>query len=214
MRFFKVIGWIIVILLSGFFFYESIAPYIFNDLAPRKVKIKPFLVIHFVGAFCTLFIGPMQFWPSMRKKYLHLHRSLGKIYIIGSLIGAAMVFYLLPTYPLPGAIPALFMLAGLWILVLLAAWYFIRKRDIRQHKKFMIRSYVYGLAFIFIRLMDQLEDESLNPFSFIPDQTMRFTLYEWMCWAYPFVITEILLVWWPSINKHRISTDQTKIYQQ
>ncbi|MEP1921858.1 MAG: DUF2306 domain-containing protein [Ekhidna sp.] len=199
-------GWVLLILLSAYFFYESVVPYIVDDLAPRKAKIKPFLIAHFVGVFCTIFLGPIQFWPTFRKRYLHLHRLFGKAYIIGSLIGALMVFYLLFNgYPLMGAIPSLFVLACLWIFVLVAAWYCIKKMDIKNHQHFMIRSYVLGLAFVFIRLLNRLERLDFNPFSFIPDAVMRDTLYEWMCWIFPLLITEIVLVWWPAIRKNQVS---------
>lgn len=198
------IGWTFLLLLCAYFFYESVVPYLFDDLSLRKAEIKPFLVLHFVGAFCTIFLGPLQFWTDLRKRYLRLHRILGKTYIIGSMIAAVTVFYLLFNgYPHMGAIPSLFVLACLWIFVLVAAWYFIRKGDVKNHQHFMIRSYIFGLAFVFIRILNRLEGFEYNPFIFIPDATMRDTLYEWICWIYPFILTEIALVWWPAIRSHQ-----------
>ncbi len=112
----SVFRWTLLILLSTYFYLESVTPYIIRVLGPRKLAIEPWLVAHFAVAFCTLFIGPIQFWPKIRKNYPNTHRTLGKIYIAGTLIGASTVFYLLFNgYPLPGAIPSLFVLAILWI---------------------------------------------------------------------------------------------------
>lgn len=197
----KIFGWGIVILLSIHFFWESVAPYYFRTIEPRKAAIEPWLVTHFLGAFCTLFLGPFQFWPAFRKKYLNLHRAFGKIYIVGSLLGASTVFYLLFNgYPLTGGIPSLFVLAILWMFMTVAAWICIKRRDIANHKQFMIRSYVLGLAFIFIRVFNRLDEYGFNLFPYIEDGLMRYTLYEWMCWIYPLVITEMILVWWPMVK--------------
>ncbi|MEO0555695.1 MAG: DUF2306 domain-containing protein [Bacteroidota bacterium] len=197
--------WVVVILLSTYFYLESVAPYFLRTIEPRKLAIEPWLITHFAGAFCTLFLGPLQFWPKLRRKYPVVHRALGKIYIVGTLLGASTVFYLLFNgYPLPGGIPSLFVLALLWIFVTSAAWICIKNRDIDNHRKFMIRSYVFGLAFVFIRVFNRLDEFGHPLFPFIKDETMRYTLYEWICWVLPLVILEMTFVWWPLLSKKSI----------
>jgi len=197
----SVFGWTILILLSTYFYLESVGPYIIRTIEPRKIAIEPWLVAHFAGAFCSLFIGPFQFWPKIRKKYPATHRTLGKVYIVGSLIGASTVFYLLFNgYPLPGGIPSLFVLAILWLFMLTAAWICIKNRDIDNHRRFMIRSYVLALAFVFIRLFNRLDAFGFSVFPFIEDPLMRYTLYEWICWVYPLIITEVIFVWGPAVS--------------
>jgi len=205
----SVFGWTLLILLSTYFYLESVGPYIIRTIEPRKVAIEPWLVAHFAGAFCTLFIGPIQFWPKIRKKYPATHRTLGKIYIAGTLIGASTVFYLLFNgYPLSGGIPSLFVLAFLWIFMTVSAWICIKNRDIKNHRKFMIRSYVLGLAFVFIRLLNRFDEFGFPAFPFIEDPMMRYTLYEWICWIYPLVITEMIFVWWPKVSKN-LNTEES-----
>ncbi len=209
-KYLKIALWSIVFALSGWFYFESVEPYFTNDLQPRKIAIKPWLVTHFVGAFCTLFLGPLQFWPNFRKRYLPLHRTLGKIYIVGSIIGASTVFYLLFNgYTLSGGIPSLFVLAILWLFMTIAAYVCIQKKDIINHKNFMIRSYVFGLAFIFIRVLNRLDEYGYNLFPFIEDGLMRYTLYEWMCWIYPLVIMEMIMVWMPSLRAKKSAYEKT-----
>jgi uncharacterized membrane protein len=205
----KISGWTLLILLSLYFYLESVAPYFFRILEPRKLAIEPWLIAHFSGAFCVLFIGPIQLWPRFRKKYPSTHRTLGKVYIAGSLLGASTVFYLLFNgYPLPGGIPSLFVLAMLWMFVTLAAWVCIRKGDIDNHRRFMIRSYVFGLAFVLIRVFNRLDAFGFPAFPFIEDEMMRYTLYEWICWVYPLVITEMVLVWWPAVKLKMIKNEE------
>ena len=86
-----------------------------------------------------------------------------------------------------------------------AAWVAIRRKDIRNHRCFVIRSYALGLAFVFIRILDRLEEFGYSVLSFIEDITMRYTLYEWMCWVFPLVIIELWLSWLPALKRSSAS---------
>jgi Na+/melibiose symporter-like transporter len=130
------------------------------------------------------------------------HRLAGKFYIGGSIISALMVFYLLSNYPLPGAVPSLGFLAVIWLFTTMAAFWFALKKNFKLHKEFMIRSYVCSLAFVFIRILPFV-NEYTGLFNFIENDEMKWTIYEWICWVYPLLITEFLLSWWPSIIKLR-----------
>jgi uncharacterized membrane protein YozB (DUF420 family) len=109
-----------------------------------------------------------------------------------------MVFYLLSNYSLPGAVPSLGFLAVIWLFTTVAAFWFATKKNFKLHREFMIRSYVCSLAFVFIRILPYV-NEYTGLFNFITDGEMQGTVYEWICWVYPLVLTEFLLTWWPSI---------------
>jgi hypothetical protein len=44
--------------------------------------------VHGVAGACVLFLGPLQFSDRLRRRYMKLHRVVGKIYVAGVLIGA------------------------------------------------------------------------------------------------------------------------------
>lgn len=186
------------------YFFGDTNKYFINDIesiGQRKLPYKWWIILHFVAAASTLFLGPIQFLSIVRNRYTTLHRNLGKIYIIGSLLSAFTVFILLATsYSLPGAVPSLGLLALIWIFTTIMAYLSIRKGQVIQHKQFMIRSYVCGLAFIFIRLLPEI-DNLTGLFQFIEDPTMRYTIYEWICWVYPLIITEFFLTWYPQLQQ-------------
>jgi uncharacterized membrane protein len=162
------------------------------------------LVLHLSGATCALFLRPLLLWDWFRKRYLQLHRFMGKVYLIGTLLAAVLVFRLLAKdYPLPGAVASLFVLAVLWAFMAVAAWVAIRRKDIRNHRCFVIRSYVLALVCVFIRILNRLDENGFSLFPLIEDETMRFTLYEWMCWVFPLVITELWLSWLPALRGNR-----------
>lgn len=197
-----IIFWVIVLLVSSYFYFQDVPPYFQGTLDERHEQEKWWFIAHFGGATCTLFLGPLQFWPYIRNHYRKWHRVAGKFYIGGSIISALMVFYLLTNYRLPGAVPSLGVLAFIWIFTTVAAFWFAVNKDFKLHRQFMIRSYVCGLAFVFIRLLPVINNFT-GIFDFISDEEMRSTVYEWICWVYPLMMTELLLVWWPSIVKHK-----------
>lgn len=197
-----IIFWIVIIFLSFYFYFKSIAPYFDGTLGKRKEAEKWWLIVHFSGAACTLVLGPLQFWPYFRNRYRRWHRLAGKFYVGGSIISALMVFYLLSNYPLSGAVPSLGFLALIWLFTTIAAFWFAVRKNFKLHKQFMIRSYVCAFAFVFIRLLPVI-NEYTGLFSFIKNEEVQFTVYEWICWVYPLMMTEFLLVWWPSISKFR-----------
>lgn len=199
---FRILCWTAVLLLSAYFYLTNIYPYFTDSLSPRLAAEKWWLIIHFAGAGCTLFLGPIQFWAYFRNRYRKWHRIAGKMYIAGSIVSALMVFYLLSNYPLPGSVPSLGLLAVIWLFCTIAAFWFAVKRNFRYHKQFMIRSYVCSLAFLFIRMLPYI-NQYTGLFTFIKDEDMRGTVYEWICWVYPLMVTEFILVWWPSIKSQK-----------
>lgn len=199
-----ILFWILILLVSSYFYFRAIPDYFTGDLGKRREQEKWWLIAHFGGAFCTLFLGPLQFWPYFRNRFRKWHRIAGKFYIGGSILSASMVFYLLANYPLPGSVPSLGLLAVIWLFTTIAAFWFAVKKNFKLHKQFMIRSYVCGFAFVFIRLLP-LINQYTGIFNFMKNEEVQFTVYEWICWVYPLMITEFLLVWWPAVLKYKTS---------
>ncbi len=197
--------WISLILISSYFYFTNIYPYFNEKLSPRIAAKKWWLIIHFTCAGCTLFLGPLQFIPAIRNRFWKWHRLAGKFYIGGSIVSALTVFVILADYPLPGAIPSLGFLAIIWLFTTIAAYWFAMKKNFKLHRQFMIRSFVCGLAFVFIRILPIINEYS-DIFNYIKNEEMRSTVYEWICWVYPLMITEFLLIWWPSLNIRKTST--------
>lgn len=197
-----IVFWLFVLLVSSYFYFKAVPDYFTGSLDERREQEKWWLVAHFAGAFCTLFLGPLQFWSYFRNHFRKWHRIAGKFYIGGSILSALMVFYLLTNYPLPGSIPSLGLLAVIWLFTTVVAFWFAVKKDFKLHKEFMIRSYICGFAFIFIRLLP-LINQYTGIFNFMKNEEVQFTVYEWLCWVYPLIIAEFLLVWYPSISKIR-----------
>jgi len=195
-----ILFWSIFFTISVYFYFADVLPY-FNIQPNEKIGNRDWVkIVHFIAAACTLFLGPFQFWPFIRNRFKKWHRIAGKVFIGGSIVSALMVFYLLSDYRLPGVVPSLGFLAVIWLFTTVAAFWFATKKNFKLHKQFMIRSYVCALAFVFIRILPYI-NEFTGIFNFIESKDLRATVYEWVCWVYPLMITEFLLIWWPSIEK-------------
>jgi len=185
-----------VILIAGF----ALSLYFIFDKTPRYFVFNKesygdyfwsranWLFVHVVCGILALVIGPFQFVPAIRNKYLHLHRWMGRTYLTSTLIGGIAGFYMASTSHIGYAYQ--FGLTGLaltWIATGTMAYISIRNLNITQHREWMIRSYVVTLGFTVFRLLDEL----LTPI--ITNLPERFGLMSWACWTIPLVIAEICI---------------------
>ncbi|MBK6643650.1 MAG: DUF2306 domain-containing protein [Bacteroidetes bacterium] len=191
------IFWVAIIILSAYYLYRGIK---FRFLTDGNLETKAFwYYLHLATAIAPLALGPLQFWTWLRINHTALHRTLGKIYIIGALIGGITAFYLGLTIDLEGSIVSLLLLSTTWIFMTISAWITIKRRNIAAHRLFMIRSYGLGLVFVFLRLIGDIPQDKL--FFFIDSPEIRDATLEWMSWVIPLLLIELIFSWIPSIKK-------------
>lgn len=193
--------WAAIIASSIYFLWTDVYPYLLGYRSPSFgntfFQNQFFVVVHLLGGTAALLTGPFQFWPGFREKNMRLHRLLGKVYLIGGvLVGFSALRSSLISKCAPCRI-SLFLTGVLLLTTLITAWLAIRKRHIKPHRQFMIRSYVLMLAFVFVRM------DGIFPLDFmfgqISDPTFRRTVNEYFFSFFPLIITEMLMVWRPYI---------------
>lgn len=199
------IFWIIIILLSSYYFYRAINfRFIKEGIGPTFWNKQFWFVSHIATAVIPLITGPFQFWTWFRKHNIKWHRLIGKVYIIGSLLGGLSAIYLGITQPYPGSIVPTLILASLWLFMTSAAWITIKRKNVQAHRLFMIRSYTLTLAFVFLRILSDLVYKH-NFLSFLKNEEVRDATYEWMSWIVPVLIVEFFISWLPAMRKTRSS---------
>lgn len=194
--------WLIIIGLSVYFYVYTFLDYAYGYV-PENFRrgffdSKIWFIAHIAGASAALLLGPLQFFPRFRNRYLKYHRLAGKIFIFGSLIAAICAFRLNLMYDCKPCRISLGILSLLWFSTTAIAWWAITKRNIKAHRQFMIRSYTAALAFVFIRLFPLIGYKKIFPF--LDTQMERRTTAEWLCWVVPFIIIEIYMIWWPMLS--------------
>ena len=78
-----------------------------------------------------------------------------------------------------------------------AAWVCAVKRDFANHRKFVIRSFTIGLAFIWVRILGLLDKQL---FFFIDNQEARDTTQEFLSFVIPLLVVEAWLTWVPAMQ--------------
>ncbi len=151
----KLVFFLIFGLLTVFVTYMKNAQ-VFNptsEIAHHFAPAKWYLVAHAFFAGMALVLGAFQFSNRLRARYLTVHRVMGYIYVTSVFIGA------------PIAIPVAKRIDGLsltfasgvqafgWIACTAIALYCIRRGNIAQHRRWMMRGYPFAMVFTVARLI-------------------------------------------------------------
>ena len=192
------LGWAIIVVcalsLAGFtFIYFSFQPNVFFLLKKQDVVFNVFwrtaFYLHITGGMLALSTGPFQFIRNFRNKHLHLHRTLGKIYLmsiffLGAPAGLFMAFY---------AEGGLFssmgfcLMALLWLFTTWRAYECILEKKITDHRNWMLRSYALTFAAVTLRLWVPFGTRVL----FIDKHTVV-VLSAWISWIPNLIVAQLL----------------------
>nr|WP_294905759.1 DUF2306 domain-containing protein [uncultured Lacibacter sp.] len=205
--------WSFIILLSLYFLFDNVVAYFYgyrsrmfgNSLLHNQLWV----VMHMFGGSMTLLLGPMQFWPFIRKRFVYFHRLSGKIYMFGILlIGISAGRLSMISTCVPCRI-SLFLLTLFAVISTWFAWKAIIAKNIKVHRQMMVRSYVCVLAFVAVRVDDIFSLDFL--FGQISDPSFRRVVNEYFFSFVPLLIAEIFMTWWPSVAyTHKRKTAHSK----
>jgi hypothetical protein len=156
----KKIGWIIMTLLALLLFlfasnYLTLNPEVYFE-KQKAIYIAHTVGIfsHIIGSMLAIIIGPFQFLPkSVTQRYLRLHRWMGKIYLLGVLVGGLGGLYM--AFLAYGGFPARLGFATLavsWLFSGYMAYKRIRNREIQSHRQWMVRNYALTFSAVTLRL--------------------------------------------------------------
>ena len=123
-----------------------------GDLTQSPIYLF-FFYLHIIPGMIALMAGPFQFVSSIRKKFLKVHRNLGKVYVLACTVGGIAGF-VIAYFAQGGWIASLgFMcMASAWLFCTIKAWMSIRQKNIPVHQAWMIRSFSVTLAAVTLRL--------------------------------------------------------------
>ena len=113
----------------------------------------PWLFVHIAGALTALVLGSLQFLPALRQGSGPPHRWIGRVYVVGCLVGGAAGLILAPGSS-AGPIASLGFgsLAVIWIAVNILGWRAAVQGRFAEHRRWMIRSWALTLAAVTLRL--------------------------------------------------------------
>jgi len=186
-------GWVVIVGLLAYFVFKTAPRYFvftpesYGDYFWPKVS---WLFPHICCGILAAVLGPLQFWPRIRRDFLPFHRISGRLYVVGVLVGAIAALGMATKIGPDDAAYGLGLmgLAIAWVVTTAMAFVAIRRRNIFQHKQWMVRSYVVTFAFVTFRLTEKL----LNAGHVLSPHELASVL-AWACWAIPLLIAEVAL---------------------
>lgn len=149
------------------------------------------LLLHITGGFLALTVGLIQIWLGLTGRTHRLHRNLGRVYVVGVLLGSIGAFYMATNFPPP---PAPLYASGLWglgiawVITTSRAYLAVRHRDFVAHRRWMIRSYVVTFGFVTLRVI-----QAALMAAGIANEDDSVAVAAWLCWTVPLALTEVFL---------------------
>jgi uncharacterized membrane protein len=158
-------------------------------LAERPVAT----LAHFGGSAVALAIGGFQLHPGLRKRFLGVHRWMGRLYVLGVLAGGTAGLYM-AWYANGGAVGKLGFasLALSWLFTTARGYACIRARELDAHRRWMIRSYALTFAAVTLRLYIPA-----SQFAGIPFES-AYPVIAWLCWVPNLLVAELFARQFPA----------------
>lgn len=207
----KNISWLVITFFAMVLFYVtsqylSFRPDI-NFLLVKQDLIfdavwRPTFYIHVISGMLVILIGPFQFLPNLRKRYLHVHKKLGKIYAYGILGFAAPTGLIMAFYAEGGmwSTLAFLVMSFLWFYTTIMAIITVKKKKIIEHKKWMFRSYALSFAAVTLRLLVPIMSLSNNL-----SEEFIIVSTAWLSWMFNLIIIETY-IFFSLTNNHKKQT--------
>lgn len=110
--------------------------------------------LHIIGGPLALALAPIQLSETLRRRYTRLHRISGYVYGLAILLAGLGSLVMLPHFR--GALSSAigFALLGLlWITFTAQGIWFAIRKNIPEHRRFMLRSVALTFAAVTLRLM-------------------------------------------------------------
>ncbi|MEZ5680179.1 MAG: DUF2306 domain-containing protein [Erythrobacter sp.] len=192
--------WAGFLLTSIYFLLDSVGDVLDPSLQEGSTTWNRIVwyVGHAVIASPILLIAPLQFMPGLRQSRPEVHRWLGRFFLGSCIVAGLLGIFLGSTLYLPGSRIPLTLLASTWVFFAAIAWQAARRREFVNHRKFAIRAFALGGAFVWVRIINKMQG---HVFSWMPTEDLQETTKEWLTLFLPILVTELWLNWGPTAKK-------------
>ncbi len=193
-----------LLLLYAFFFWLMLKitlQYIpiKNDAAFLAIKQSYIHLIHyrvafFVHVFSAIFVllaGFTQFSKKIRTKFPVIHKRMGWLYVLVTLLLAGPSGFIIGIYANGGISSkiAFCLLSVLWIFFTALSLLKIIKKQVLSHRKWMIRSFALALSAITLRAW-----KYILVALFHPKPMDVYQIVAWLGWTLNLVIAELIIL--------------------
>jgi uncharacterized membrane protein len=124
-----------------------------SDIARHFSPGMAFLIPHAFFSSIALVMGAFQFSNRLRARYLGVHRKLGYVYVACVVVGAPLSIPLAARVGTPSLVAASVAQTTGWVVCTLIALYCIRRGNVQQHRRWMLRGYPFAVIFTVARVI-------------------------------------------------------------
>jgi len=172
----------LVILSSIRYVWEGM-PASFNRNSIVEVM---WFVLHILTGTLVLVLAVFQFNKKFRNRNMKTHRLFGKLYVLLSIISVLiLVFDIIPKGVCSSCRPSQTMASLLWLVFCVLAWYFIQKKKVTVHQRFMISSFICAAYFVSVRLIDRVATGFI--LRLFPDENTVLSISDVTAWLLPLI---------------------------
>lgn len=150
----------------------------FPSMVHQILNAKSMFLLHISAASIALAIGAIQIIPAVRKRFLNLHRWLGRLYALAVLLASFSGFLI--AFEIDGIIgtTGFSLLAVIWLIVTGQAVRLARAHQVQAHRRWMICSFALTFAAVTLRL--QL---AIFMFGLAMPYEQVYPFLAWSCWV-------------------------------
>jgi uncharacterized membrane protein len=153
-------------------------------------------LIHILPGLLFMVLGPLQFNTTLRTRHRQWHRWSGRVYLVFCLIIGVSALVMSVGMPSIGGLTqrvATTLFGLLFLLALGKAFRHIRRREIAQHREWMIRAFAIGLAVATIRPIIGLFFATSRLSGLTPDRF--FGIAFWIGFVLHLIVAEAWIRW-------------------
>ena len=148
------------------------------------------LFTHITTSIVALVIGPFTLSAKFRERNINRHRIVGRIYMVGILLGGISGLYL-SFYATGGLVAKLGfgLLSVLWLTSAYQALHRVKNKKIKDHRNWMIRNYALTFAAVTLRIWLPLFIVLFG----IEQFELSYAIIAWLAWVPNVIVAELFI---------------------
>ncbi len=148
------------------------------------------LFTHITTSIVALVIGPFTLSTKFRERNINRHRIMGRIYMVGILLGGLSGLYL-SFYATGGLVAKLGfgLLSVLWLTSAYEALHRVKNKKIKEHRNWMIRNYALTFAAVTLRIWLPLFIVLFG----IEHFELSYAIIAWLAWVLNLIVAELFI---------------------
>jgi len=124
-----------------------------SPIAQHFAPAKGYLIVHAFFGVLAMVLGAFQLSNRLRARYLPVHRKLGYVYALGVFIAGPFAIPVAMRTGTPVLTAAAATQSFGWMLCTAIAIYCIRRGNVAEHRRWMMRGYPFAMIFTVARLI-------------------------------------------------------------